>query len=386
QYTVTVTDQAGAPLAERPVYLAVTEPQTQLDVTQTKLTDAQGQVAGSYLVQEPGIIGLAAATLRHPADPALRVGDERFLVVRQMAEPPHMPSPWESGIPMPLAELLRHRPPAFRLADKGTESVIDYEKYGQFHDRGTAHYRYEVTDIDGLSAAAGEGIYPNEASLIRDPAFRAMRDSGALAGSHWDFTFVKSAQQAFFKWASADEEPGVKLFYTALTLERAGLWRHAAKAFHAVTVHFPASVGWTAFAPPTPWYVAKVARDKLLAILRLHPEIGLRLEGSSFEMDGGFDSNPSNDVIRVDPGRFVRVQPEAVNPRSAEVAGLPITRRVGQGTVRLVQYQNGHWQLLVDGKPWVIRGMTYQPSAVGESPDEGSLKDWMQADRNGNGQ
>ncbi|GEM_PF-262951 len=385
-YTVTVTDPSGAPIAARPVYLAVTEPQTAMDITQTKLTDADGRVTGSYLVQQPGIIGLAAATLRNPSDPTLRTGDERFLVIRQQTEPRHVPSPWEDGIPAPLAEYLAHRPVAFRLTDTGTEDVIVYDQYGAFHGRGTPEYRYEITDIDGISAAAGEGIYPNEASLIRDSAFRAARDAGALAGSHWDFTFAKNAQHSFFKWASADEEPGVKQFYTALTLERAGLWRHAVKAYYSVLVNFPTSVGWTAFDPPTPWYVAKVARDKLFAILRLHPEIGLRLEGSVFEMDSGFDIDPANDVIRVDPGRLIRVQPDMVNLPSEDVTTLAVKRRVGQGRVQLVQYANRHWQMLVDGKPWIMRGMTYQPSAVGESPDEGSLKDWMQADRNGNGQ
>jgi len=42
--------------------------------------------------------------------------------------------------------------------------------------------------------------------------------------------------------------------------------------------------------------------------------------------------------------------------------------------------------MLVDGHPWVIRGLTYKPTAVGETPDVGPLPDWTTADRNHDGQ
>jgi beta-glucuronidase len=39
----------------------------------------------------------------------------------------------------------------------------------------------------------------------------------------------------------------------------------------------------------------------------------------------------------------------------------------------------------VDGRPWTVQGLTYKPTAVGDTPDEGPLPDWMTADRNANG-
>jgi beta-glucuronidase len=105
------------------------------------------------------------------------------------------------------------------------------------------------------------------------------------------------------------------------------------------------------------------------------------LEGAKIVVERGFDNDVNNDTVVVDPGRLVAATPEPV----LDLAQVKIKRRRGKGRVRLQQYQNRHWQLLVDGKPWVIRGISYQPSQVGESPDEGTLKDWMTADRNQNG-
>ncbi|HEX9780994.1 MAG TPA: glycoside hydrolase family 2 TIM barrel-domain containing protein [bacterium] len=53
--------------------------------------------------------------------------------------------------------------------------------------------------------------------------------------------------------------------------------------------------------------------------------------------------------------------------------------------VRVRKDARGHWQLLVDGEPYVVRGVTYRVTKVGESPDTGTLKDWAWYDHNGNG-
>jgi beta-glucuronidase len=50
-----------------------------------------------------------------------------------------------------------------------------------------------------------------------------------------------------------------------------------------------------------------------------------------------------------------------------------------------VQSKNNHWRLLVDNKPYIIRGITYSPTKVGQSPDNGTLTDWMDYDFNHNG-
>ncbi|MBI4597240.1 MAG: hypothetical protein HY737_02420 [Candidatus Omnitrophica bacterium] len=386
KYTIRVTDSQGAPLANYPLWKSISEPLPhEQEVASAARTDANGSISGEYLVRDPGFVTFSAAVPLDPQWPAYRIGDETTVFVRQIPVLRHLPSMWETPLPSDVAAGLRHETPAFQLADPGKERLVDYERYGRFIDAGTPAYRYEVTDWEGLSAAVGEGIYPNAGGLSRDPAFQAAKKAGKLEGNHWDFTFADDSQISFFKWASTDEEPGVKQFYTAITLERAGLWQQAVKAYQAVLVHYPMSIGWTAFDPPTPWYVGKVARDKIIAICRLHPELGMRLEDSRVVIEHGFDNDIANDVIRPSPGRMVNVVPEEVNPPAVDVSSLPKMREMGKGRVRLVQYQNAHWQLLVDGKPYLVRGLTYKPSAVGETPDEGSIKDWMKADRNANG-
>lgn len=302
------------------------------------------------------------------------------------ADEPSAPvSPWRTRVPEELHAAL-DAAPAFQLAHPGTERIVDYARYGRFEGVGSRRYRYVVLDREGLAAAVGEGIYPNEEGLLRDPAYRqALLDNGMLDGSPWDFAAHPDPQLSFFKWAgTVEESKGVRQFFVALALERAGLWQEAVKAYYAVVVHFPQTVGWTEF--QTPWYVGPVARDKIEAILRLHPELGLRLEGARVLVRGGFDSRVDNDVITTYPGQLVSVPPQTpVSPTTTATPSAPaVKREVGRGRVRLRQDANRHWTLLVDGRPWVIRGISYQPSAIGESPDEGTLKDWMTADRNQN--
>jgi beta-glucuronidase len=55
----------------------------------------------------------------------------------------------------------------------------------------------------------------------------------------------------------------------------------------------------------------------------------------------------------------------------------------GEGKVRLVKYKNGHWQLLVDGEPYFIKGVGYEPVRVGDRLTASNM--WMNYDFNGNG-
>ncbi len=43
------------------------------------------------------------------------------------------------------------------------------------------------------------------------------------------------------------------------------------------------------------------------------------------------------------------------------------------------------WQLIVDGQPFLIRGMCYYPTTIAESPEDGNWRDWMMVDDNHNG-
>ena len=53
--------------------------------------------------------------------------------------------------------------------------------------------------------------------------------------------------------------------------------------------------------------------------------------------------------------------------------------------VRLNKGYNGNWQLLVNGQPYFIKGVSYSPNKVGQSPENATLDDWMESDLNNNG-
>ena len=268
------------------------------------------------------------------------------------------------------------------LYDPGKEDIVDYAKYGRFLNPGTKDYRYEVIDQEGLSLAVGEGIYPNTTSVRWDPKYRQFQKEKRLDGDQWDFLHTPDLQAAFFKWATSSEPQAVKLFYTALTLERSGQIKQAIKAYYAAVVHYPGGFGVTYW--HTPWYIGQAAIAKIHYLLRRHPEIGYKLEGASIRIENGFDNDVSNDIVIADPGIFVKISHSEALNRSAD-ANKAVKKTVGKGRVTLVQYENGDWQMMVDGKPYVVRAVTYSPTKVGQSPDFKTQGNWMEEDFNKNG-
>ncbi len=270
-----------------------------------------------------------------------------------------------------------------KLYDPGKEDFVDYAAYGEFQNRGTKDYRFVVKDQEGLSAAVGEGIYPNTTSIRWDPAYKKAQKEKRLECSHWDFVHSPDLEAAFLKWATCPEPQGVRLFYTGLILEKAGLLKHALKCYYAVIVHFPGAYGWTYW--HTPWYVGQAALAKIHHILRNNPSLGYRLEGADVVIVNGFDNDIANDAVIADPGRWRKIsfldRFKARLPRRSS----RLKRQVGGGAVHLVQYENEDWQLMVEGKPYTIKGITYAPTKVGQSPDNGTLGNWMDEDFNGNG-
>ncbi len=281
------------------------------------------------------------------------------------------------------------------LAFPGTEKIIDYTKYGQFFDVGTRDYRYKITDPVGLSKAVGEAIYPNTGAVLKDPNYRKLRKEGRLKGSHWDFVNSEDLQAALYKWALAPEPWGVKLFYIGLIFEKAKMYYEAIKAYQAIIVHFPRSVGRTYW--NTPWYPAQAAIAKIRHLIRLHPELGLKFEWAKVTVINGADNNVANDIVITYPGRIrpltfwdkMATAMEKLKKRlhlaSRQSRLKKIKRALNNGRVKLVQYENGHWQILVNGKPFIIKGITYTPTKVGQSPDNGTLQNWMFEDTNHNG-
>jgi len=269
------------------------------------------------------------------------------------------------------------------LYDPGKEFPVNYLKYGEFQNVGTKDYKYLVKDQEGLSFATGEGIYPNTSSVRWDPEYKVALKDKRLECSHWDIMQSPDLEAAFLKWVTAPEPQGVKLFYEGLVLEKAGLVEHAIKCYYAIVVHFPGSYGWTYW--HTPWYLGQAAISKINFLLRKNPQLGLKLADADIKIINGFDNDVSNDVAITNPGKFVKVTIlEKLRPKP-NVELLSIKRRLGKGKVHLLQYETGDWQLMVDGKPFIVKGITYAPTKVGQSPDEKTQTDWMEDDFNQNG-
>ncbi|MCL2335068.1 MAG: hypothetical protein FWC57_03285 [Endomicrobia bacterium] len=274
-------------------------------------------------------------------------------------------------------------PQPFKIYDAGTDEWIDYSKYGEFQNLGTDKYKYVVKDSDGLKAASGEGIYPNTRSVYESPEYKKLSQENKLAGSHWDYVNSDDSQTNFYKWATTREDPGVKLYFTALALERSGNLKHAVKAYCACLVFFPKAVGWTEW--KTPWYIGPVCISKIKYLTKLHPEFGVKLEGAEIIIDNAFDSDIRNDVYKINPGKLVAATAEDFKREYVNLKGAK--NIAGKGKVKLVQYDNKHFQLTVDGKPYVVRAITYNPNKVGVKPvvQFDNIRDWSYEDDNKNG-
>ncbi len=281
----------------------------------------------------------------------------------------------------------------------GTEKIVDYHKYGNFLNPGTKKYHYQVTNRKGLIAAVGEGVYPDIADIYKDPQYKKALKEGRLDGSQWDFINTPDLQAAFYKWATSTEAPGVNLFYMGIILEKAQMYYEAIKCYYAIIVHYPETLAWTYW--HTPWYPSQAAIAKIQHILRMHPELKLEFKGVKIQILNSFDNDPTNDVTIIKPGvlRQLDIVDQAKNILGIEkkkvYLGEPV-KNLGQGYVHFVQYANKHWQLLVNNKPFMIKGITYSPTKIGQSPDNGTLTNWMEdessaayqawLDKNGNNQ
>ncbi len=273
----------------------------------------------------------------------------------------------------------------FQLYDPGSGQIVDYPKYGQFLGVGTDKYDFKVTDRKGLAAAVGEGIYPNNA-VYKDPAYRMLIKKGKLGGSAWDYVNIENQQLAFYKWATWHDTPAVQQFYTALALEKLGFTLQAIKAYYAVLVHFPKQVGWTFW--HTPLYMGRLSMDRIDYLTRTHPELGIRFVDAEVRVENGFNASITDDKTFVNPGRLEKVNPSELKPKRLDVSKLKIKKTVGGGAAQLVQFENGHWQLRVDGKPMIVKAVAYAPSPVGRSPNDDGYDPnnaWMTSDLDQNG-
>lgn len=282
------------------------------------------------------------------------------------------------------------------INNPGSEEIIDYEKYGEFLNVGTKDYRYKVTDRRGLAEAAGDGIYPSN-SVYKDPEYKRLKKityqgKRFFERSHWDFVNTGAPKIDYYKWATTGEAPNTKLFYTAYALEKAGKIKHAIKAYYALIVHFPEKVSWTYW--QTPWSPAQVAISKIEYLLKNHPEINWKLVGADVRIKNGFDSDSNNDVVITNPGKLVCCEQRSFWGKLLDkwndfitykkrTTGIKSER--GKGKVRVVQFNSGDWQLLVNEKPFMLKAVTYTATRVGQTPNKQTLTNWMNDDFNANG-
>ncbi|MBN2143067.1 MAG: hypothetical protein JW774_00440 [Candidatus Aureabacteria bacterium] len=270
--------------------------------------------------------------------------------------------------------------PLFKQNDEGTEFPVDYSQYGEFKNMGTSEYEYVVKDDMLLAKATGDGIFPNNFTIYYDPAYKQLTAERRLQGSIWDLVNTADVQACYIKWAiEENEEPGVKQFYIAHNLERAGLLKQAVKAYYACVVHFPRSVGWTYWM--TPWYVGPTCINIIEFLLREHPEIGCTLVDADIFVENGFDNDVSNDIYTINPGTIVKTETIKKNPKSPG----KVVQTLGGEYGKVVQYENGDWQFMMEGRPVLVKSISYQPEPVGQSYDEGTMADWMKYDTNENG-
>ncbi|MCL2390955.1 MAG: hypothetical protein FWD54_00785 [Endomicrobia bacterium] len=272
--------------------------------------------------------------------------------------------------------LVYSAPPPFEIFDAGTEEWVDYEKYGKFRSIGAENYEYIVTDSKGLAAASGEGIYPNTESIKQ--SFNLQNKSKKKQSPE---------QKDYYKQAmSVKQSPGMKLYLTAFALEKSGNFKHAVKAYYACLVLFPKTVGYTQW--NTPWYVAPVCLAKIKYLTREHPEIGVRLDGADVIIKNAFDNDVKNDVFIINPGKLIAATAKDFERKIEDLPKIQVKKVTGKGKVKLVQYQNGNFELTVDGKQFVVKGISYSPTKIGLSPDFGTvnnLRDWSFDDYDRNG-
>lgn len=264
------------------------------------------------------------------------------------------------------------------LVNEGTEFPINYEKYGHFEGVGTPDFKYVIEDRDGLVAASGVGVYPNTKYVREDPEFKKVKKD-IFKIDHWKVLMSRDFKSAFYRWNFAPEPAHVRQFYLGDIMERAGKIQQAIKAYYSCIVFYSKGYGKTYF--DTPWYIAKAALGRINYLLEKHKEFGYVLEGARIRTENGFDNDVSNDKFFINPGKFVKRE-DAKKTTKRELG--KVIKTIGT-KVQLKNYENGDWQLFVEDKPFVVKGVTYDPTRVGEAPDDGTLEEWTEQDVNENG-
>ncbi|OVE76302.1 hypothetical protein BVX98_06270 [bacterium F11] len=272
--------------------------------------------------------------------------------------------------------------PTFPLAGPKGTFPLDFSKFGTFTGVGTENYKYKITDRTGLRKAMGATLYPNtNRDLFNDPNYKKWRKAQLGPVNPWEYVNTGNPQSEYYAWATSNSTTlGTKLYFSAQALAEGGRYHLALKAYHAVLVHFPREACWSEDRSFV-WYPAQKALSEILSITRQNPKIGYRLKDAVYEIKNEEDTDLKNDIIIVNPGHWEKYDPN----KKIDLNKLKIVNRRGSGKVRLVQYENKHWQLLVDDEPFFVQGVTYNPTKVGRDIADTEGSRWMHEDANNNG-
>ncbi|MFT5208025.1 MAG: hypothetical protein ACI9CF_001789 [Candidatus Omnitrophota bacterium] len=264
--------------------------------------------------------------------------------------------------------------PIFSLTSEGVAQPPDYTEWGRFEGVGKAGYEFVPKNAEALSQALGDFVYPN-------PLYSETNTSAAESETNvWDLTKLKTSV-AIEEWIQAQSIPlGTRLFHAAEMLREAGHIRQAIKLYYALVIHAPKTVIWNKDGSFY-WYAAPEAISRIRRLCAQYPGLGFELKGALVSVSRSATQVPENDEVLVWPGKIV----PAAFADSVALDDSQIKKTLGGKRVSIVQFENDHWQLRVDNEPFIVKGMNYAATKIGESPHDGSLRPWMTVDDNSNG-
>lgn len=273
-----------------------------------------------------------------------------------------------------------------KLFNKPSKIVLDYSKYGEFKNAGTKDFVFTINKMDKLRNDSIPGIYPNQAAIKKDKDFMSWQEQGLLNANEWDAINFENYKLAFYIWSQSYQPRGVKLLFIGSILEKAGQILPAINAYYASIVFDPKAYLFNKDQTYL-WYSAQSAMDNIKKLIQMYPSLNLDYVNYKFGVENGYDTNINDDIVKVSPGRIIRKTLKQKRAALPDISKMKVVNKRGSGRVTIENYENGHWRLMVDGRPFFIRGISYSPTKVGigANSDLNYAERWMFSDINNNG-
>src|SRR6185503_15441575 len=109
------------------------------------------------------------------------------------------------------------------------------------------------------------------------------------------------------------------------------------------------------------WLVAPMAWGRILNLTQRHPELNLKLVDVRLRAQVKIDGEWTKNKVALTPGKFIPYTAEDRARDRRDVNTLKVVEKRG-GKIACVKYENGNWGMQVDGKPFVVKGVTYTPT------------------------